>query len=484
MSGHKPRLLLLVVVIGLVQMVTLRAGHTWGDDFAHYILQAKHMAAGDGFVAREYVPNPETLNLGPQTVPPGLSVLLLPVYAVSGLNLTAMKIVLIVCLVITLVLLDGLFADRLPSGWRLALVALVGFNPVIFDMRDMIETEKPFLVFEMLALYIIDRVFRAKEKPPLWIAVALGLTLFMACATRNVGVALILTLAATVVFSLRRLAIFGVIAGGIAVLGMAVVSSLMRTGSGYSGFFNFSPLWLTRSAMVMAKTTEYLWWNGTPRLVAYGALLMAGALAAWGLWLTLRREPGPVELFLLCYTPIICAYFAPGYVFYLLPIYPFYVGYLLIGLRDFAARAPGPKVTIAAAAALACALYAIDFVRTDWGPIRQGIGDPEFRALVEFIRSHTTKSDLLLFRKPRLLALMTERPSSVYPVHLDRATSPDEVWAYIQKSNAHYLITTSILIDPDSAQMNPVLEDFSKRYGRDLTLVYNSPHYHLYRIHN
>lgn len=63
-------------------MVFVRPGHQWGDDFAHY--------------------------------------------AAFGLNLAAMKIVLILIFAGGLYFLDGLFSDRLPQPWRYALILLVG----------------------------------------------------------------------------------------------------------------------------------------------------------------------------------------------------------------------------------------------------------------------------------------------------------------------------------------------------------------------
>jgi hypothetical protein len=485
---NRSRLLILLASIGGLQIATIRAGHQWGDDFAHYILQAKHMLAGDGFVAREYLPNPEVLNLGPQTVPPGLSVVLLPVYAVSGLNFTAMKVLLILGMLACLWLTDQLFEDRLPPGWRLALVALIGLNPVIFDLRDSIETEKPFLVFELLALYLMVRAWRSREKPPLWEAVALGLTIFAACATRNVGVALLPTLAVMSLFAFRRLGLFAMVSGAIALAGTLPVFRMLRTVSGYRGSFHFSPSWMMKSAVAMAKTTQNFWWTSTPsavahpRFIAYITLVMAGGFALYGAWLSVRRGPGPIELFPLFYLPIICAYFAPRFILYLLPVFPFYVGYLLIGLRDVEQRLPRGKILVAALASAAVLLYIVCLGRAGWGPIREGIGDTEFVQLTGFIRSQTAPSDLLLFRKPRLLALLTERTSSVYPIHLDRPTTPDEIRAYIEKTHARYLITSPVFNEPDSPQTDAALDEFVTRFKEHVTLVYSSPRYRLYRL--
>src|SRR6266446_10190114 len=129
---HWISLFILLALIGAFHIATLRPGHVWGDDFAGYILQTQHLATGQGLIAYEFIPNPEAF-AGGQSLPPGLSVLLLPVYTTLGLNLTAMKVLLVFCVLGALFLVDRLFEDRLRSAWRLALVAIVGLNPVIFD---------------------------------------------------------------------------------------------------------------------------------------------------------------------------------------------------------------------------------------------------------------------------------------------------------------------------------------------------------------
>jgi hypothetical protein len=103
---------LLIMAIGAFQIGTIRGGQGWGDDFAEYILQTKHMATGQGFVPYEFIPNPATM-LGGQAYPPLLSVLLLPAYLIFGLNLYPMKIIGIVCVLVGLWFINLVFKDWL-----------------------------------------------------------------------------------------------------------------------------------------------------------------------------------------------------------------------------------------------------------------------------------------------------------------------------------------------------------------------------------
>lgn len=476
------RLVSLLLLIALLQILSLRPGHIWGDDFAHYIMQAKHMASLDGYVAREYKPNPEVLNLGPQTVPPGLSVILTPVYALFGLNLTAMKITLVLVFVAGLYFLDGLFRDRLPDAWRMALILVVGLDPLLFRMRDEIETEKPFLVFMLASLWLMQRAYAAPSRKPrmMRIAVLLGLCVFAACSTRNVGFALIPIPVLLDVIQLRRITRFSLAATAAAVIPLIGVAFLLRTTSGYAHLFNFSPLWIAHSALVFTKTFELFWWGLAPRWPGYLGLVLVGLAAMWGLYLAVGKRLTPVELFIPFYLGIILPYFAPGYAFYLIPLFPFLVAYALIGFRDLALRSGQYFPSVAAGAVAAAILFAAAYTKADWGPIREGIGDPEFMAVCTFLDRQMKPADLAIFRKPRLLALVTAHSSTVYPMHLDRDPTPDEIWRYLLTVRARYVVVGHVP-DPDFST-DKLLDVALAQHAKEVSRVYENGHFAVYRL--
>jgi hypothetical protein len=476
-----PTLAVLLIFIAIVQILSIRSGHHWGDDFAHYILQAKHLATLHGFVADEYVPNPEVLNLGPQTVPPGLSVVLAPEYALFGLNLTAMKMVLIAIFTAGLWFLDGIFKDQLPPGWRFALVLIVALNPVMFMMRDEIETEKPFTALLFATLWILTRAYprAGAANPPTRLAIALGLCIFAACATRNTGLTLFPIAPALDLLRFRRLTMFSVYATAVAAAPLAILFALMHTASGYAHLYNFSPAWIVHSAAVFSKNFESFLWGVTPRWIGFAALVIVGLLGARGLWLTLRQRIGPVEIFIAAYLGIVLPYFAPGYVPYLIPLAPFLFAYALIGFRNAAGAMHQPWI-VSGAAAATIALFGFANARTDWGPIRDGIGDPEFIALCSFIDHETSPSDLLVFRKPRLLALLTGHRSTVYPMHLDHESTTDEEWAYLQRTRARYLVVTDL--SDVEFKSDDVLKQMITQHPANITVAYSNPHFTMYRL--
>ena len=480
---------LLIMAIGAFQIGTIRDGQGWGDDFAEYILQTKHMATGQGFVPYEFIPNPATM-LGGQAYPPLLSVLLLPAYLIFGLNLYPMKIIGIVCVLVGLWFINLVFKDWLPLAWRCILIVLVGICPRLFDMRDGIESETPFLLFFFLCIYLLQRAYTEAPEPPpaLRWSVLVGLSLFAAEATRNTGAALFPVVLTLDLIHFRRLTRFAMLSVVIGAVPSAILSVLLRTGGGYLAYYNFSPMWLIRSAYLFSKNSETVWWGTMPRWPGYLAAFAAGAVCLWGLYVRLRQRPGAVEFATFWYLCIVLPYFAPQYWQYFVPVLPIYLAYILVGIRDVQTKlssvAVGRFVTAAAIIVMAL-LYATAYARADWGAYHEGISDPQFLNVCDFIRSHTQRSDVILFRKPRLLALMTERRASVYPIHDDRVSEPSELWDYAGKVGAKYIIACDVtagLIDPDAANGNRSLALFLEVYRGRVNLAYQVPHFRVYRL--
>jgi hypothetical protein len=126
-------------------------------------------------------------------------------------------------------------------------------------------------------------------------------------------------------------------------------------------------------------------------------------------------------------------------------------------------------------------LYGSDYRRASWEPFRAGISDPEFIRLCDYVKSHTAPSDVILFRKPRLLALLTGRSSSVYTMHLDRPTEPVEIWNWARKIHAQYLVIP-LVPDPDVNGANHDLMRFISESQDRVQLVYETEHFRMYKL--
>src|SRR2546423_1632138 len=90
---RSPLALALAGAITVFHVATLRAGHSWGDDFVQSLAPARTLAWGRPYARPGYVSAPRRADVGPRSYPPLYPLLLAPVYAVRGLDFRALKLV-------------------------------------------------------------------------------------------------------------------------------------------------------------------------------------------------------------------------------------------------------------------------------------------------------------------------------------------------------------------------------------------------------
>jgi hypothetical protein len=129
---HRITPVLLLTAVLVFYTFTIRDGHGWDDDAGQYIMHARNLAEGRPYREIEYIFNPEYSRLGPPSASPGFPLMLAPVWAAAGMNLRAMKVLEIGFFVSSLGILYLLYRTRLSFSSRLALIAIVGFNPVFW----------------------------------------------------------------------------------------------------------------------------------------------------------------------------------------------------------------------------------------------------------------------------------------------------------------------------------------------------------------
>src|SRR5262249_5055878 len=159
-------------------------------------------------------------------------------------------------------------------------------------------------------------------------------------------------------------------------------------------------------------------------------LLPLAAVALVGYVTCLRRRIGVRELFIPLYLPMLLVWPMGGATpRYLLPLLPLVFIYLGQGVHSLAERVGarcGHPVAIGWAATVLAA-YVGFYTRVDSGPLRHGLERPEAKGLFEYVREQTPADAVVVFSKPRALALFTGRRASlVKPVGSDQ-----ELWTHL-----------------------------------------------------
>jgi hypothetical protein len=207
--------------------------------------------------------------------------------------------------------------------------------------------------------------------------------------------------------------------------------------------------------------------GGTLLLVVVTALAVAGYL-----WKLAKARRTMVEVLVPAYVVVVAVWPAFQSLRFLIVLIPFYALYALLGVRAILTRirleqlAPAAVATLAAVVAVS---YAGVYTRVDAGPVPEGVETPQAQALFGFLRAETPADALVLFQRPKALALYTGRRSTPYaPTWGDQ-----DVTAYAQKLEVAFIA---------SGPFDEFLTGYAARNGALLEQLYEDGPYRVWRF--
>jgi 4-amino-4-deoxy-L-arabinose transferase-like glycosyltransferase len=465
----------LLATIFVFYAVTLREGHIWDDDAAMYILHARNIAEGRAYADTGYIFNPEYPNLGPVAYPPGFPLLLAPIWAARGLDLNAMKMVGVGMFAASLALLYALFRKHLKEPECLVLIAIVGFCPFLWAHKDFVSSDLPFLAVLFSAMLAIDRAYSQGSPPQLWFAIPAGLLIAAACSVRWVGMVLLPSLIAYDWLRTRRLSTFAAAACAVAVAVGITQTAILHSAP--PALFRIDPRLVVANTRAYLDEFTWLWRAGEHPVVARafcGAVLV---IAGWRFLARFRPVSGLriTELFMVFYAGVLLIYQANEARF-LFPLYPLCVALAIEGIGLLLRKLPA-RIGIALALTLAAAwgLAAVAEYRVlNWGPIRESFLDQDFLRLTDFVNRNGRQTDILLFRKPRMLCLLTGRRAATY------AHTPG-LGEFVHTLPVSYVIAANSPAGTFSSDAN-FLWPYIEAHAGSLQLAYRNSGYSVYRV--
>ncbi len=414
-----------LAVLAALYLILWRPGYSvmGGGDFALYLAHAQAIATLQPYGATFFIFNPANAIMSPAAYPPGLPLLLVPLVAVLGIDLNAVRLLMLASLLATLWGLHRLALPTLGPRWSAVLVLAAGLSPAILMRRDAIGSDMPFAAWCMLAL------LGARGRPAL---LAIGVA--MAILTRSIGIVLAAAIALDLVLrpgTARRRLMPALIAGvAVALVGMlwlrvdnttyaGYFARLYGSGMGVSGLVRH----FIDTGQAYAFALVELFGLSFGRLANYPILLALAALIAAGLIQRLRRGFDAIALFVILYIGALIAF--PVHMEptrYALPILPLL---LLLALEFCAPRLGrhGPALALATLAILYLPFYAQHNARAV-APLNTDSAD--FIDLIDKIRA-TPPGTLFLARNPRIFALFGARPAVSWPERLTADSLGDTI---------------------------------------------------------
>lgn len=470
----------LAAAVCVFHLLTLRQGQTWMDDYAQYVLHASNIAEGRPYADTGYVVNPSYLDTGPETYPPVFPLMLAAVHAAGGADLQVMKAVTVAAFSGFLFVLFLLFRERLGDRRALIVSGLVGFSPVFWKFKDYLYSEYPFLLFSFGALYVYGRARAAEAAGRGWLprAIAAGLLAYLAYGTRSAGAALPAAFLVADLVERKKpsrtfycciaAALVPAAAQWLAVHSDAAYAHVVRGSFAGASLFDI----MAGNVIYYADSFTLYFENGYFGVLPAVLLAAVSCLAAYGFVLRAAGEP-LLAAYVLINSALVLALPRADILRYAFPLVPFLFYYSLAGWELLcprlgrAARYAGPLLLL-----LVLFSYAGWYSRAQYGRFGQGTDNPETIQLFDYVRREVPTPDLVIFRKPRALALHAGRRASMYHFGSDA-----ELLSYFEEAGAGWLVTGAVFPE-DRAFLIP----FVGRNSQYLREVYSNPDFKVYRI--
>jgi hypothetical protein len=451
-SSLRRRIWPLVAILAITgtYTATVTPGHAFVmDDFGAYVMHAANLSAGRRYIDIHYVFNPDAIYLAPaHGYPPVYPMLLSPVYKLSGLSLRPLKIITVLCFAVFLVAFSLLFEETIQE-WAIAvLIVLSGLNIAFWEQRDYLMSEFPYLMFSFCALLAAKKIYQTLDSRS-WRfrdALLLSLLLYATYGTRTIGVVMLPALIAADIWKFRRLSRFSIVVIIFTLSFIFLQNILIASPKDYISAVSFSARSVWVHLAFYGKTLSYAWRNGYSKAFQIGFALLFITLAGIGFLKRCLTRKSLVEFYLLGYVAVLISWVSEIGMRGLLPIMPLYFAFGLEAFVSLTKTLERRKRIVLTVCLLA--FIGITYLGAfRWSAKQEhllDVGDPEAQELFAYVKQFTKPADLIVFQKPRSLALFTDR----YTTMLAPGEPPDQSRRFLSKTNARFLIQSESMSYP------------------------------------
>jgi len=499
-----------IVLAFAFHALTIRGGHPWNGDFALNVLHAINIATGHPYTDTGYVYNPHDPLLAPGAYPPLFPLFLAPVYKLFGLDLHAMRVAGLLVFSVFLLVFHRYVLYRLDSRLaQFAAVTAMAFSPWVWAAKDQILPDFLFMLSTYTAVLFIDRRYMdaEQERGNYLPGAVTGLLVYLSYATRILGILLMPAVLILDMLKTRRIRRSSLVA--VVVFAVLYLAQNLWIGSGQSYLDSFVDSLKNRpqSTSVSVQQGENVrriepgkvvrdtvarvirhidyyhqaisayWTSGVSRIIDNALYLVSGLLALAGFIGLLRREgPSCGDVFLVLYVLVLLPVpFVQDR--YLLPLIPLYLVYIFRGVEFVQASGylPGRAWLAAGTLLVVITSYAGSYSLKNFGDFVNSVDKEQSTELFEFIRTQTPRDSLVVFRKPRILALYSGRRSMMYYW----ADDPFELRDFLVQAGATYVV-----LDKESSGIkdDDYLVDWSVRCAENLTPVFENSDFRVFRF--
>ena len=485
---------IVLAVVAIIYVTTFRSGHYWVGDDLQYIRHAMNLVEGKPYIDPLYINN-SIATVSPSAYPPIFPIILSIIYILFGLNFVAMKVVLVGFFISSIILLKKILESHTSNMTIISVALLLGINPEFWQFKDRIMSEFPFIFFALLTLLLMQL---NDIKQSYTYALLLGIAMYLSYGIREIALVLPLTLITYELWHYQKITIRSLMAISFFIILAAAHQFLFEVTPVHFEFKHQLDLLIGSEA---AAPTTFSYINIDPENI-----IKQGEKYFWSIYriLQIKHLPfsGHIYLFInvLVLTGFLTALFKKvrvteiyfsGYLCalllfagfdgfrYLVPIFPFYLYYLIIGFQKLISLTPSlVKYVVPIMIITVAFVNFMGHFNKGTNQLKLDIRSTKIDQLHAYVSGHTQKNDILVSINPRVLSFFTQRSASAYPFSLN---DPQWFMNYLQAINAHYLITE---IDPNTKSLHKKKEIdlLFKLYPDTFSQVFDNGDFQVYLI--
>lgn len=441
----------IIFLSSLMYVCLWTEGHNWGGDFSAYIMQAISIAHGN---EKEFIlDNTFTIKEsswpeGPILYPWGFPLILTLSYLIFGFNLIAFKFSVFIFFLLFLFLLLFGFKNKLTPHQLIILLAIFAFNPYFLKFGDNILSDIPYLFFSTSCIIIMSNSYvrHSDHHKKYLFALLIGITAAISYLIRTNGMLLIL-IPIIIEFLNRLPKLTNTKITRIRINSHSLCKLIISTEYTYPTLFSFivfcGLIWCAYLYFPSAEDTHMSIIRATsltltleniryyafitreffeimPKESIVGVVIFILTIPATILGIKLSwRASLPAVMYIALTLLLLIIWPGTQGVRYLLPIMPFYIYFFIVGSGSISLKFPKVggalkflPIVIATIFFISSLIYTyknIIYNNRTIGPFSAPSTE-----MFEFISNNTTPNEIVIFRKPRVLHMLTGRPSILY----------------------------------------------------------------------
>ena len=472
----------LIILIALFYFFNVKDGHDWGGDFSMYIMNAKNIVQFEPYSQTGYIYNEDLAIYGPPAYPPVFPLMLSPFVALWGVNLKLLKLIGIFCFVGFLFFFSKeIIPEELSLYSKVLLIIVIGFYPFYFLLSESILSDFPFLFFSFIALNLINSLshLQTNKFKSLFDFSLVGIFIYLAYGTRSIGIVLIPVVVIYVLLKTRKFPL-GLLISVIFPILLIIIQNLIipQTGKYFdqipNSFFDTLSTIFESTIYYISLFIGIFQFNNFYLQGLVFIILSEGFVI--GLIMHLKRGFSSYDLFFIFYIAILLVW--PSYQFlrFLVPVIPLYFLFIIEGF-DFIVKKVNNSVIKIILPLIFLGFISINYIQTYMNifprPI-SAIERAETQELFQFIKSKTNEEDVILFFKPRVLALFTNRKSLAMKF-------PDPNGDALGKMNG-FGVDYVILNKNHSIEYQPELKHFINNHPLNFNLLFENYEFNIYKV--